>query len=59
MGEYADDIVNGACCEDCGVYFEVEHGYPVYCKSCYKQLSKEEKILANRARWKELGDDMD
>jgi len=36
MGEIADDMINGACCSLCGVYFEEEHGYPVVCESCYE-----------------------
>jgi hypothetical protein len=35
MGDIADDIVDGACCQVCGVYFEGgEAGYPVTCKAC-------------------------
>ena len=37
MGEIADDIVNGACCALCGVYFEEEHGFPVACEDCYTE----------------------
>lgn len=37
MGDLADDIIEGACCSDCGVYFEEEHGYPVLCKSCWEE----------------------
>ena len=25
----AEDIIDGWCCQLCGVYFEEEHGYPV------------------------------
>jgi hypothetical protein len=33
MGEMADDILDGLCCEICGVYFEDEDtpGYPRRC----------------------------
>ena len=35
MGDVADDIINGDCCEICGVYFEdAGQGYPRRCKSC-------------------------
>lgn len=44
MGEMADDMVNGASCSLCGIYFQEEHGYPVICKSCYNHLSKEDLI---------------
>ena len=39
----AEDIIDGLCCQLCGVYFEEEHGYPVVCESCYNELSEEEK----------------
>jgi len=35
----ADDIIDGWCCQLCGVYFEEEHGYPVVCESCYDSMS--------------------
>lgn len=35
MGEIAEDIMEGACCALCGIYFEQEHGYPVACSSCW------------------------
>lgn len=31
----AEDLINGACCHWCGVYFEQEHGYPVLCNDCF------------------------
>lgn len=34
MGEVADDMINGRCCQWCNEYFEKEHGYPVVCKAC-------------------------
>lgn len=35
MGEIADDMVNGASCSHCGMYFKQDHGYPVLCHSCF------------------------
>ena len=35
MGEIADDLIEGACCSLCGVYFEDEHGYSVLCEDCF------------------------
>ena len=35
MGEIADDMIDGASCSWCGVYFSEEHGYPVACESCW------------------------
>lgn len=43
INDIADDIIDGWCCQLCGVYFEEEHGYPVVCESCYNELSEEEK----------------
>ena len=37
MGEIANDIIDGACCAICGIYFKEEHGYPVACESCYDE----------------------
>lgn len=37
MGDVADDIVDGACCEDCNTYFVAEHGHPVLCVECWRQ----------------------
>ncbi len=35
MGEIADDMIDGASCSECGVYFENEHGHPVLCVDCF------------------------
>lgn len=40
MGELADDMINGASCSECGVYFTQEHGYPVLCTDCHEQSSQ-------------------
>ena len=45
MGEIAEDMIDGACCSECGVYFELEHGYPVLCEECWKPGSKIQKAL--------------
>ena len=34
MGEIADQIVNGECCEFCCMPLEEPTGYPVRCHSC-------------------------
>jgi hypothetical protein len=35
MGEIADDIIDGNCCETCGEYFEDEgDGFPRQCGGC-------------------------
>jgi hypothetical protein len=46
MGDMADDIISGASCSWCGVYFKEEHGYPVVCKDCAK---------GNKAQVKQAG----
>ena len=40
MGRIADDMIEGACCSECGIYFTEEHGYPVLCESCYDEESE-------------------
>jgi len=49
MGEIAEDMVDGTCCELCGSYFikkqdksTFTHGYPVVCNECWDNLSDEE-----------------
>ena len=54
MGEMADDLINGACCSHCGIYFEAEHGYPVLCTSCFFESSKEERAGIQRATEDEM-----
>ena len=34
MGEIADAMVNGECCQECGQWFKEEYGYPVSCTDC-------------------------
>lgn len=35
MGEAAEDILDGSCCQVCGEYFEDEApGYPRTCDGC-------------------------
>lgn len=34
MGEMADAIIDGECCQVCGQYFEEEQGYPCTCEEC-------------------------
>lgn len=43
MGEYADDLIDGACCSLCQCYFEDDHGYPVVCKTCWHGMTKAER----------------
>lgn len=57
MGEIANDMIEGRCCELCGMYFInpktgelYEHGYPVTCWSCYEDLTKEGKKFHDKAK---------
>lgn len=43
MGECAEDILDGSCCQFCGVFFEEEHGYPVVYVHCWATLSKADR----------------
>ena len=36
MGEIAEDMVCGLACSACGIYFRSQHGFPVYCRDCWK-----------------------
>lgn len=45
MGEIANDMIDGACCAFCGVYFEEEHGYPVACNDCWDKECGYQKAI--------------
>jgi hypothetical protein len=42
MGEASDDMIEGLCCMGCHLYFEREHGYPVYCRDCSDEIGLRE-----------------
>lgn len=55
MGEIADDMIDGTCCQLCGCYFEGQddiytHGYPVVCRDCWRELTKDERKLYQKAQ---------
>ena len=59
MGQLAEDILDGSCCELCGQYFKHSdeggihcHEKPVVCWDCWKDLTKEEKKSHQRAEVK-------
>lgn len=54
MGKIADEVMQGEQCELCGVMFEEPHGFPVVCKDCYRELTKDEKKQYIRATKEEL-----
>ena len=43
MGEIADDMISGASCSWCGIYFPQEHGFPVLCPDCYNNATEKER----------------
>lgn len=59
MGQIAEDMTDGSCCELCGQYFKdpksgdiYTHEHPVVCWDCWDELSKEERKDYVRARVK-------
>jgi len=62
MGELANDVINGKACQLCtsffieekqrnNYYIELyEHGYPVVCWDCWKELSDKEKKRYQKAK---------
>lgn len=54
MGQAADDLVEGFCCSECGIYFQAPHGYPVLCKECHRQ-QRDKKNGLPKATENELG----
>ena len=34
MGEYADMMLDGTCCQYCGTYIGSDNGYPTSCGCC-------------------------
>jgi len=54
MGEIADDMVQGACCSQCGIYFDGEHGYPVLCAGCWNAATPKEREGLQKAHLEEF-----
>lgn len=49
MGQIAEDMLDGCCCELCGCYFEdpttgdiYTHGHPAVCWDCWDDLTAAE-----------------
>lgn len=34
MGEYAEMMLDGTCCQSCGEYLGSDNGFPTFCPSC-------------------------
>lgn len=53
MGEIADDMTDGTICCLCNAVFKhpseektsYTHGYPVVCRTCFKQLNKDDRKI--------------
>lgn len=49
MGQVAEDMVDGTCCDSCGCYFRdakdklYTHEHPATCWDCWADLTDEEK----------------
>lgn len=50
MGQVAEDMVDGTCCQYCGCFFVdnedgslYTHGFPVVCWDCWDDLKKSER----------------
>lgn len=57
MGQIADDIMNGFQCSGCGICFEGEHGFAVFCRGCYGDDPKAAKRAGiPKATLPELGE---
>lgn len=54
MGEIADAMVNGECCQLCGQYFVQKHGYPVVCKEDFRELTPKEKKQYQEAKFETI-----
>ena len=48
-GEISDDIVDGAICSMCLMWFEETHGYPVLCDECYDEMTPAERAGQQKA----------
>lgn len=49
MGEIADQIINGETCDLCCSFFRIPHGYPVTCSDCWRDLSKKDGKIHQKA----------
>ena len=49
MGEYADMILDGDSCSECGVYIGEGDGYPRPCDDC-KETTKKRKVKKAKKR---------
>jgi hypothetical protein len=55
MGQMAEDILDGSCCDLCGCYFQhptggiYVHDEPVTCFDCWEDLTDEEKTIHKKA----------
>ena len=48
MGEVSELILDGVLCELCGVYIELECGYPRKCVTCTAQIPRKKRHRRKR-----------
>lgn len=44
MGEYADMMLDGTCCQYCGEVIDTDNGYPTSCASCAREERKRDGV---------------
>lgn len=45
MGDMADDLLEGDCCESCGEWLGGGEGYPRQCAGCKSPAQKRKRIV--------------
>lgn len=52
MGQAADDMLNGLCCQYCGVYMDdfEEVGYPRTCSNCQQEVNRLKRDIKKRVK---------
>lgn len=50
MGEIADDMIDGTCCQECGEYIGEDVGFPRSCRACERADDAERDAAEGRNR---------
>ncbi len=48
MGEYAEMMLDGTCCQYCGEYLGSDNDYPTSCRSCAKEDEPRKEFLKEK-----------
>lgn len=48
MGEYAEMMLDGTCCNYCGEYLGSDNGYPTSCRACTEEGEPVKKFLKEK-----------